>query len=214
MMTGILPMNGTMSTPAASMGAMGVDRSTARDETARDETAPMRSFAEFYAAEFERSVQLARALTGSWDVARDVTQDAFCGMHRKWLGIKQPEAYLRRSIVNGSTSHHRRRLRDRSRPALVLEPMELGAHELTDALAALPSRQRAALVLRHHLDLPDADIADALGVKVGTVASLVHRGLASLRVALSDPPVSSPAASAAVSHPPSPSPISSFEDTP
>jgi len=145
------------------------------------------TFAEFYAAEFESATRLAKALTGSWETARDVAQDAFCGMHRHWRRIDNPHAYLRRSVVNGSTSVLRRRRRDTSRPVLPPEPVGLGADELSDALAALPPRQRAAIVLRHHLDLPDAEIADALGVRVGTVASLVHRGLAQLRIALTDP---------------------------
>jgi RNA polymerase sigma factor (sigma-70 family) len=50
-----------------------------------------------------------------------------------------------------------------------------------DALAALPHRQRAALVLQFYEDLPQAEIAEILGCREGTVASLVHRGLAQLR---------------------------------
>ncbi len=155
--------------------------------TASGTPAPTVTFAAFYEAEFEGAVRLAKALTGSWDTARDVAQDAFCGMHRRWRGIDSPHAYLRRSIVNGSTSVRRRRRRDATRPLPRPEPVGLDADELADALAALAPRQRAAIVLRHHLDLPDAEIADALGVRVGTVASLVHRGLAKLRVALADP---------------------------
>jgi RNA polymerase sigma factor (sigma-70 family) len=49
------------------------------------------------------------------------------------------------------------------------------------ALATLPYRQRAALVLRYYADLPDAEIAVALACRPGTVGSLVHRGLERLR---------------------------------
>jgi DNA-directed RNA polymerase specialized sigma24 family protein len=49
------------------------------------------------------------------------------------------------------------------------------------ALGRLPARQRATIVLRYHLDLPEAEVARQLGVPVGTVKSLVHRGLARLR---------------------------------
>ena len=55
------------------------------------------------------------------------------------------------------------------------------ADVLGTALATLPYRQRAALVLRYYSDLPDAEIAVALGCRPGTVASLVHRGLERLR---------------------------------
>jgi len=57
----------------------------------------------------------------------------------------------------------------------------LGADELGDALAALPTRQRAAVVLRYYADLPDADIARTLRCRPGTVRSLIHRALADLR---------------------------------
>jgi RNA polymerase sigma factor (sigma-70 family) len=58
---------------------------------------------------------------------------------------------------------------------------ELGADELFDVLAALPERQRAAIVLRFWHDLSDEEIAAALRCRPGTVGSLLHRGLARLR---------------------------------
>ncbi len=54
------------------------------------------------------------------------------------------------------------------------------------ALAALPQRQREALVLRYWLDLPLADIALAMGVRVGTVKSQISRGLGVLQATLED----------------------------
>jgi RNA polymerase sigma factor (sigma-70 family) len=55
------------------------------------------------------------------------------------------------------------------------------ADELFDALAKLPYRQRAALVLQYYEGLSQSEIAEVLGCRVGTVASLVHRGLAQLK---------------------------------
>lgn len=55
---------------------------------------------------------------------------------------------------------------------------------MADVLAALPYRQRAAVVLRYYEDRPEADIAELLGVRPGTVKSLLHRGLAHLREVL------------------------------
>jgi RNA polymerase sigma factor (sigma-70 family) len=52
---------------------------------------------------------------------------------------------------------------------------------LWQALQRLPGRQRAAIVLRYYLDLPEAEVARLLGVPVGTVKSWTHRGLARLR---------------------------------
>ena len=58
--------------------------------------------------------------------------------------------------------------------------------ELFDALARLPWRQQAALVLRFHVDLAESDIAAALGCRPNTVRSLIHRALATLRKDLSE----------------------------
>ncbi len=92
-----------------------------------------------------------------------------------------PKAYLRTSVVNACKSAHRRQARERARTLRAVEPVELGADELFDALGQLAYRQRAALVLRFYEGVPDAEIARVLGCRVGTVASLVHRGLAELR---------------------------------
>jgi RNA polymerase sigma factor (sigma-70 family) len=56
--------------------------------------------------------------------------------------------------------------------------------EVVEALAGLPPRQREALVLRYWLDLPLAAIADAMGVRIGTVKSQISRGLAVVGAAL------------------------------
>jgi DNA-directed RNA polymerase specialized sigma24 family protein len=53
-------------------------------------------------------------------------------------------------------------------------------------LTRLPQRQREALVLRFWLDLSLADVADAMGVRLGTAKSQVSRGLAALALALAD----------------------------
>ena len=55
-----------------------------------------------------------------------------------------------------------------------------------DALAALTPRQRAAVVLRYYEDLPERDIAAALGCRPGTVKSLLARGLRTLKEHLDD----------------------------
>ena len=149
-----------------------------------DEGATVRrpgSFADLYGAAQPAMVRLATLLVGSPDVATDLVQDCFVRLHPRWDRVDDPTAYLRRSVVNACHSHHRALRRQRRVDLRPAAPAELGAHELTDALAALPHRQRAALVLRFYEGLPDADIAAALGCRPGTVASLIHRGLAALR---------------------------------
>jgi len=141
------------------------------------------SFASYYRDLQPEMVRLAVLLTGSRDTAQDLVQDAFVRLHRAWPRVREPHAYLRRAVVNACHSHHRHLLVVRREAARLEPPGSTAAEpdELTDALAALPHRQRAAIVLRFYADLPDADIAAALGCRPGTVASLVHRGLAQLR---------------------------------
>ena len=164
------------------------------------------SFGDLYLRSFADMVRLARVLVDSPETAEDLVQDAFVHLHRHWGGVRDPRSYLHRSVVNACRSHHRRAWRERSRGPRAGAPSELsgvtdggdrrggdvvdGAAEqgraddadvLGAALATLPYRQRAALVLRYYADLPDGEIAIALGCRPGTVASLVHRGLERLR---------------------------------
>jgi RNA polymerase sigma-70 factor (sigma-E family) len=145
-------------------------------------TAPT-TFAECYAELRPEMIRLASAITGSPELAQDLVQDSFVRLHGAWNRVHEPRAYLRRAVVNACHSHHRRRRVERRHAALAAPESagELDANELSDALDALPYRQRAALVLRFYTDLSDVDIASALGCRPGTVASLIHRGLEQLR---------------------------------
>jgi RNA polymerase sigma-70 factor (sigma-E family) len=147
----------------------------------RGPSAQAGSFDELYRREQPELVRLAVLLVGSAEVAADLVQDCFVRLHPRWDQVDDHRAYLRRSVVNACHSHHRKLRRARRADLGPAQPVELGARELSDALASLPHRQRAALVLRFYAGLPDADIADALGCRPGTVASLIHRGLAALR---------------------------------
>ncbi len=174
-------------TPAAvpSIGAdvtgPGETRRTGPDADAFPEPEGRPSFGEFYAGHFTDLVRLATLLSGSADTAPDLVQDCFVRLHGRWSSVREPLPYVRRSVVHACASHHRSSARARRQPPPEERRTELGADELGDALAALPSRQRAAVVLRYYGDLPDADIARALRCRPGTVRSLIHRALADLR---------------------------------
>jgi RNA polymerase sigma-70 factor (sigma-E family) len=145
-------------------------------------TAPT-SFAECYAELRPEMIRLAAAMTGSPETAQDLVQDAFVRLHGAWSRVQEPRAYLRRAVVNACHSHHRRKRVERRHLAQAgpESSTSLEANELADALDSLPYRQRAALVLRFYTDLSDVDIASALRCRPGTVASMIHRGLAQLR---------------------------------
>jgi RNA polymerase sigma-70 factor (sigma-E family) len=143
------------------------------------------SFAEFYRDAYGGMVRLAALLTGSVDSAQDLVQDAFVRSHRRWADIAAPGPYVRRAVVNACLSHRRRGRREqRAVAALRLDDAVLGADELFDALASLPFRQRAAVVLRFYEDQSEAEIAAILGCRPGTVGSHIHRGLEGLRKVL------------------------------
>jgi RNA polymerase sigma factor (sigma-70 family) len=145
------------------------------------------AFGEFYGGEHRRMVRVALLLTGSIETAQDVVQDSFVRLYRHWAQVRDPPGYLYQSVVNGCRSHHRRAMRERllrhrvglarAEPAVVA----IEADEMSDALASLPYRQRAALVLRFYDDLSEADASVILGCRPGTVGSLVHRGLTQLK---------------------------------
>jgi len=149
-------------------------------EPAPDAAAP--GFEGLYTEAFPEMVRLAFLLTGSLDTATDLVQESFVKLHRAWDRAENPPAYLRRVVVNECASYHRRRYRHlRVQPLLVSGPVELEADEISDALAGLRERERAAIVLRYWNDCSEQEIADILGCRPGTVGSLIHRGLAHLR---------------------------------
>jgi RNA polymerase sigma-70 factor (sigma-E family) len=141
-----------------------------------------RSLAGLYGELYQPMVRLAYLLTGSVSAAEDVVQDSFARLHQRWDRVLKPSAYLRASVVNACRAFHRRAHRERATFAdLVGDEVSAETPMVLDALAGLPYKQRAALVLRYWEDRPEADIAEFLGCRPATVRSLVHRGLRALR---------------------------------
>jgi RNA polymerase sigma-70 factor (sigma-E family) len=149
-----------------------------------------------YAAEYAGLVRLAVLLLHDRALAEDVVQDAFVATHRRWDRIDPDKApaYLRRTVVNRSRSALRHRgvvARTRLEPAPDGAPPDDAVvraerrSEVLAALASLPTRQREVLVLRHYLDLSEADIAATLGISRGAVKSHASRGATALRRLLS-----------------------------
>ena len=126
-------------------------------------------------------VRLAYLLTSDREVAEEVVHDAVLALRPRWDAIDDPPAYLRTAVVNRCRSWLRRQRTARAHVPAPAEEVGLGADELWDALATLGDRHRTAIVLRFYEDLPDTDIAAALGCRPATVRTLVHRGLAQLR---------------------------------
>jgi len=166
---------------AAPTPVVAVGSSTVSTQPARPASPDSTTFGQFYAGHYAELVRLAALLSGSLDAAPDLVQDCFVRLHSHWTSVREPLPYVRRSVVHACASHHRSVARARSQPPPEVRDSVLGADELEDALAKLPTRQRAAIVLRFYGDLPDADIASALRCRPSTVRSLIHRALADLR---------------------------------
>lgn len=140
-----------------------------------------------YGDRYLPSVQTAALITGSRQVAEEVVQDAFIQLLRSWGSVHYPVAWLRAAVISGCRSWQRRTVLERERaPRQLLQCSDPDGLAVRDALRVLTGRQRAAVVLRYFEDLPEAQIAEALGCRPGTVKSLLSRAMPRLREALDD----------------------------
>ena len=141
------------------------------------------AFDAFYRERYPSMVRLASHLVDPRTVAEDIVQEAFHKLWMRWTEIDSPASYLRSMVVNGCHNELRKRRVRRDALHKLHEPYTGGAEYLTDALAGISERRRHALVLRFYGDRTMQEIADAMNIPAGTAKSLVHRGLADLRVA-------------------------------
>jgi RNA polymerase sigma-70 factor (sigma-E family) len=132
-------------------------------------------------------VRLAYLLTSDNALAEELVQEAFVVTWRSWDKLRATEAaygYLRATLVNLARMSLRRRmleLRHRIvQPEPATEPDPSGELDLARAVAALPMRKRACIVLRYYADLSEEETARLLGVSVGTVKSSTHHALRDL----------------------------------
>ena len=163
------------------------------------------TFEEFTATELPALARYARVLTGDRQRAHDVLADALVDARLKWQRIgalEFPAAYVRRMVTTTYLADRRRWSSRHIQPVADLPERESGddatgavddRSALQPLLAALPRQQRAAVVLRYYLDLPDDAIARELRCSTGAVRSYISRGLAALRIAAVEDGLPSPA---------------------
>jgi RNA polymerase sigma-70 factor (sigma-E family) len=152
---------------------------------------------EYVRGQWPALVRYATMLCGDASEAEELVQSTLTRVALRWRFVNDkdnPDGYVRRALVRACIDSGKRRRRE---PALaVLPDVEVAdrsrqvddADQLRRALAALPPRQRAVLVLRYFDDTTEAGAAEILGCSVGTVKSQTAKGLAKLRdlVAIND----------------------------
>jgi RNA polymerase sigma factor (sigma-70 family) len=148
----------------------------------RADVGPSTSFDDFYAERWPYAFRLAKLMTHDAEAGADIAQDVFANMSRRWATIERPDAYLQRALTNASSNWRRNgRTAERKLHLLVVRGDDQVSFDgLADAVARLPFRQRAVVVLRYYADLSEVEIARALECRPGTVKSLSARALAAL----------------------------------
>ena len=135
-------------------------------------------------------------LTGDRHLAEDLVQTALAKVVGRWERVVakgDPTPYLRIVIVRTAIAWRRRRWHGEVPTSPLPETTDGnddtrldGRDRLRQALLLLPTRQRAAVVLRFYEDLSEAETALTMGCSVGTVKSQTAKGLARLRTVLAD----------------------------
>jgi RNA polymerase sigma-70 factor (sigma-E family) len=154
-------------------------------------------YAELVAAVSTRLFHTAYAVCRDRAVAEDAVQSALTTAYMSWRRVRaadSPEAYLRRMVLNQLFSWRRRASWRAEEPRAEVPDTGGASHEdsvathdeVWRALAALPARQRAVVVLRYYEDLSEAQIANALAIRPGTVKSQTSAAMARLRRELQD----------------------------
>ncbi len=156
-------------------------------------------FTEFATAASARLFRAAYAVSGDRQLAEDALQAGLVSAYASWSRVARcdnPEAYVRRIVINQLFAWHRRA---RTRHEVILEVVPeppvgespedrfVEADLVWQALRELSPRQRAVVVLRYVEDLSERETAELLGIRPGTVKSQAAGGLAHLRVRLGEP---------------------------
>jgi len=147
--------------------------------------------ADYVRGQWPSLVRYATLLCGDAVEAEELVQSALVGVALRWPFLRDkddPGAYVKRAIVHTNINRWRR-VRSRETPTAVLP--DLGVADGTSAyadqdavrraLATLPPRQRAVLVLRYLDDMTEQEAANVLGCSVGTIKSQTSKGLTKLR---------------------------------
>ena len=149
------------------------------------------ALAELCRREHVRLVGLLALYVGDRGIAEDLAQETLVRLHQHWSRVQDmasPRAWISSVGLNLARSWLRRHYAEQRanrkvgfRPTEGLDPEPADVLAVRAAVAALPGRQRAALVLRYYGGLSVEETAEALGCSTGTVKSHTHRAISALR---------------------------------
>jgi RNA polymerase sigma factor (sigma-70 family) len=142
-----------------------------------------------YKERLDYFVQVARAITGDGERAREAVQDAFAAVVRSrhtFRGTGPLEAWVWRAVVNAARKANRRPVVELHEARSDLHEQSLVRSDLAPQLAILPERQRLVVFLRYYADLDYSTIASALEIEVGTVGATLAAAHRTLRKSLQE----------------------------
>ena len=158
-----------------------------------------RDFEAWLAAREPALQRTAHLLTGDVHSAQDLVQNTLARLYLRWEQVRSADnvdAYARKVLLNEFRTAWRRKLRRveqivelvPDRPAPDTATYDGSREAVWRFVCSLPPKQRAVVVLRFYEQLTEAEIADLMGISVGTVKSQSSRALTALRAALPNHP--------------------------
>ena len=141
----------------------------------------------WFQAEYPTLLRFAYFVTGDATEAEDLVQDAFVRVYRAGGQVEREglHSYARKTIVNLHRFGFRRAARERAARPDEAVSSDTAAYALRDemwnAIQTLSPRQRAVIALRYYQDMKERDVADALGMSIGSVKKHADRAMTKLR---------------------------------
>jgi RNA polymerase sigma-70 factor (sigma-E family) len=150
------------------------------------------AFREFVTSQMASLRKLAYITCGDWHAAEDAVANTLVKLYPRWRGLDRPDLYAKTMVCRAAIDETRRpwrreRAAGDAMPEGAVRDLVAATDErlrLRAALASVPARQRAAVVLRYYLGLSLEDTAKVLECTVGTAKSQASRGLTRLREVL------------------------------
>ncbi len=150
------------------------------------------AYVECFDTHFPRLAGYCATMTGDRHVGAEIAQEAFARLFAKWVGVRDPKAYVYLVATNVARERWRRAARERTAYADMAHRAAFVDHvappdfELRDLVERLPRRQRDAVLLRYYADLPVLDVAALMSLPEGTVKRLLHEARHALGLAIGD----------------------------